>query len=279
MITLRPSSFPSWNDCAGRTAATAHRSLITGSGYELRTPAKHIGAHCGTAVHVAAAYTLKAKLASGGGEIGNESEAVDRAQSALTEAVAADGAMFDGVTDTIPTAQKQIVRMTRSYRAEVAPQIQPKLVEERLTVTIAEGLSLSGRLDALGHEESGRLSDLKTGTRQRVNGAQYGTYSILFRSAGHQVEKLAEFYVPRVREHESQPWPVLSYFPVDVCEHQAVDIADDIGKTFTEFFRRLKTGDKPPENAFRKNPSSVLCSDRFCPAHGTQFCRAHLGAR
>lgn len=189
----------------------------------------------------------------------------------------AEGCIYDEVTDNRPVAQKQIARMVTSYAKGIAPEIEPIAVEERLEADLGDGFILSGQADQVAREPN-KLRDLKTGKFQRANPVQYGLYSRLLRAHGIQVDGLVEDFVPRVRLNKPQPDPRSLVVPIGPAEWAAESTIQDMKASVGEFVRRFHAGDSPPEEAFRANPQSQLCSSRYCPAWGTRFCRLHKGA-
>jgi hypothetical protein len=269
-IIARPSSLPSWCDCPRRGAARLFRSLIEAAGYQLRTLEHNVGASVGTGVHKTAAFSLIQKMDSG--ELGSEDDAIAAGIASLNEEIA-DGVIWDQTTSNKNDAQQQLVRMGKTYRAKVAPKINPVAVEERLKAQVSERMILSGQKDVLAREP-GALRDLKTGKVQRQNMAQYGAYSLLERSNGKPpVEKLIEDFIARSSLRRPQPEPIETEYDVAAAENEAKEILFDIERGLDEFQRRLNDGGAPPEGAFRSNPQSMLCGSKWCAAWGTSWCR------
>ena len=274
---IRCSSLPSWEDCERRGAATSFPELIRDAGFDLRRRQAHVGALVGSGTHAGAAYLLTEKMKSG--EPGNASEAEDRAIAELRKRLEAEGAVWDATTQNYPTAQKQVARMVKTYRRTLAVEITPISVEEELEVKLGGGFILLGHTDALAREFR-RLRDLKTGTTQRANGSQYGAYGLLLRTLGRQIDQIVEDYLERVPLDHAQPDPVSTILPFVEPQQRAYEVIEGIRGSVAEFERRLRDdAPRPPELAFRANPMSVLCSEKFCPAFNTSFCKAHKGAK
>ncbi len=274
-IVARPSSLPGWSDCARRTAARLFRPMIEAAGFELRSLEHHVGASVGTGVHKAAAVSLQAKLDTG--ELGSEDDAVAAGIAEFNEQ-SVQGIIWDDTTHTKNVGQQQVARMAKTYRTKVAPKINPVAVEERLKARVSERMIISGTKDVLAREPDA-IRDLKTGKIQRANAAQYGAYSLLQRSHGTApVKRLVEDFIRRSSLKTPQPEPTALEYDVGAAEQEAREILRDIERSLAEFERRLAVGDLPPEGSFMANPTSMLCSDRYCPAWGTNFCRAHKPA-
>jgi hypothetical protein len=274
--TIRPSSLTTWLDCERRWAARHMGPLVTAMGYDLSPPRPaHVGAAVGSGVHAAAAWSLKRKLETGTDDIGSDADAVEAAIVEFDARVSKEGVTWDGTTENRPTAQRQIARMTRAWRRDVAPEVRPLIVEERVEADVGDGWTVSGQLDTLT-ASPGRLRDTKTGTRRRANGVQYGTYGMLFDAHGYEVRSIAEDYVARVRVDREQPPVETHLIDLEAARTDAWEAIEAIQATTAEFVRRARDPHgRPAHAAFKANPASDLCSDRWCPAWGTAFCRAH----
>ncbi len=272
--TIRPSSLTTWADCGRRWAASVLHAEITQAGYSLRFQAPtHIGAAIGSGVHAGAAWTMEEKRATG--SLGADSEAEDRAIAEF-EARSEYGVGWDEVTSTLPTAKRQLARMTRSYRRHVAPSIEPLVIETRLEADIGDGWAMSGQNDVLAGDPDDVLRDLKTGSRQRSNAVQYGAYVMLFRAHGWGVRSIIEDYIPRVRLDREQPMPIETSIPLRPAIDDAWEAFDGIKRSTAEFERRLADQNgRAPHAAFPANPASALCGERWCRAWGTDFCHSH----
>lgn len=273
-LTIRPSSLTTAADCPRRWAAHHLSDMLATAGYELRpSRAIHVGAAVGGAVHAAAGFTMATKKATG--TLGNETEAIDRAEAEFDDR-AQYGVTWDQATSDVSTAKRQITRMAKTYRRQVAPDLMPLLVEHRLVADVGDGWEISGQLDTLAGDPDDIIEDLKTGTTRRANGVQYATYAMLFRTHGYTVRRIAEDFIRRVPIAHTQPdverididlapaiadaWELIEAIKHDTAEFQA-RVADPHGR--------------PAPNAFRANPASMLCGERWCRAWGTDFCRAH----
>lgn len=271
---LRPSSLPTMPDCQRRFAARHLRDVIASAGYQLAPETlRHVGAAVGTAVHAGVAITLKAKMLTG--ELGNATEAEDQAEAALVDGWN-QGVHVDDTSPNLSTAKIQARRMLRSYRLHLAPVVEPILVEERLVADVGDGWQISGQGDAVTGDPDERLRDLKTGTRRRANQAQYGGYVLVHEAHGFRVPHLTEDYLARVRRDAEQPPPV----SIEIDRRRALlaawEIIGAVKASVAEFDRRVADPHGlEPAGAFLANPNSSLCGQRWCPAWGTDFCRAH----
>lgn len=272
VFKIRPSSLPSFADCERRAIASLFHGKLEGMGWKLRGRMWGIGAVVGTAVHRGVELSLREKMATG--KLCPESTATDAAvQSVADDYKSADFEVVpDKTSPNASAARDQVARMVRSYRRHVAPGLNPTLVEGRLECEINPRVIISGQSDVMTGEP-GRIRDTKTGVKKRAHQAQLGAYRILARAHGHDVNETVEDFVPRVGVTKEQPPPITHVYDPEISERSAVAAIFRLIASVEEFERRLKDGDAPPEDAFLANPQSALCSVKFCPAHGTKFCR------
>lgn len=261
---IRSSMLPSWNDCARRTAAKQYGDLIEGAGFELRSLMPSVGAAIGTAVHAAVEHVLRGKLETGTPASIDDGVAV--ALGALRDEIA-PGAEWDETTPNLQTAEFQVRRLAQAYMPLIT-DIEPAGVELQLSASISDGWELTGKIDLL--TRLGALDDLKTGAIRRPYQAQLGSYSILLRSHGHAVTSVGTTFLPRARKSKPQPAPERQTYDRAVCEAAAFATIKEIRRDVEAF-----EGDGDPF-AFRANPMSLMCSPRYCPAHGTSFCKLHI---
>lgn len=270
---IRVSSLTLYPDCPRRTAARLFWREISAAGHRLRSTPRGIGALIGSAVHRAAEVILREKAASG--RLPPSTVAADCAAQTLGDALAEGEVAMDQVTANRVEAEVQSVGMARAYHRMIAPQVEPVLVEEPLEAEYEPGLVLAGRPDLVAREPD-RVRDLKTSTRLTGRHLpQIGGYALLARSHGYAIEDAAVDGIRRVAVGKPQPEPVSSPVPLAQAEAAAVGVLRHI----VDDLRRFREGD--PERhvlpgdpwAFPANPQSILCSAKFCPAHGTEFCR------
>lgn len=275
-VRIRCSALPSWPDCNRRVAAQIFAPYIAAAGYRLRQLTQNAGALVGIAVHSISAAATLVKME---GVTARVDDALDFAMSELADSVK-KGVIWDEITNTRDTAEKQAIRMARRYQEDVLPRIDPVAVEEELKANLPDGFQLTGRKDSLVREPT-RIIDIKTGKMRRISVAQYGGYSMLDRThrPESQVAILEEIFIPRVSLSKAQPEPASLEFPAAPAEQEAMGIIKDISRAFTEFNEKIVALEPSPETAFRANPRSMLCSPKYCSAWGTDFCRVHAGAR
>ncbi len=269
---IRASSLVRYSDCARRSAAQMFRAEIEGAGHRLRRPPIGIAATLGSATHRSAEIVLREKSQTG--ELPPIDVGTDAALDKLSEDLNHGDTSFDPVTPNRADAVRQAVRMSQLYHREIAPRIQPLLIERRLTARVADGIELSGQADVVAIEP-GQIDDLKTGARSPGNhNAQIGAYSLLARSAGIEIVQGAIDFIKRVPVSKPQPDPIRITVPLAIAEQMAANvlrhIIDDL-RVFREGDERLGLSPGDPA-AFLANPASNLCSAKYCSAHSTSFC-------
>lgn len=271
---IRCSALSGWPDCPRRGAARLFRREIEAAGYKLRHTMRGIGAAIGTAVHRGAEVALTEKAASG--RLPPESVATDAATETIHEQIR-EGVTYDGTsgaTHNRMQAEFQVLVMTLTYHQIIAPQINAVQIEERLEAEIGPGLILSGQPDIIAREPN-KIRDLKTGLRQSSHAPQIGGYSLLARSNNLPIEQGVIDFIRRVPLSKPQPDPVTTEVRIGQAETAAAAIVGNITNSLDTFRhgdaqRNIMPGDPW---AFIANPSSMLCSAKWCPAHGTEFCR------
>ena len=272
---IRCSALTGYPDCERRGAARLFRAEIEAAGFKLRETPRGIGAAVGTSVHKGVAVELDEKATAG--KLPPVSVPTDAAVDELCEQLAQGEVAYDGpkgVTKTRGEAIHSAAKMVRAYHESVAPDVEPISVETRLEAEIMPGFILSGQSDLVAREPRS-VRDLKTGTRSPTSvTAQLGGYSLLNRSHRMAIDSASIDWIQRVRESKEQPDPVSTKVKLDRAETAATMILSHIIKGIETFRhgdpeRRILPGDPW---AFLANPSSVLCSDKWCPAFGTEFC-------
>lgn len=270
-FTIRPSMTSGYPDCNLRGLAKAYPELFKSLGYRLRQTPQSIAASVGTGVHAGGALTLKRKM--GTGDLGSDDEAVAAAIDALHQDMAeGTDILTDELTPTVNVAEQQVKHMLKSYRVHFAPTVRPVAVETRFKADLGDGFIASGQADLVAMEPGG-IDDLKTGAVERVHIAQLGTYSLIYQPHGYRVDWLRQTFIPRVRLNAPQPEPSQVYYDPALAEQIAEARIRQIKRDVIELF---ETGNPL---IIQANPASMLCSDKWCPAWGTNACRQHKGAK
>lgn len=274
IVKVRASALSGYADCPRRTAANLFGYEIEAAGFVLRDTPRGIGATIGTAVHAGAALTLHEKMKAGA--LAPISTVTDCAIESYREG-AREGIMFDRETPASNVAERQITEMLLGYQRVIAPKIEPVIVEERLEADTDFGITLSGQSDVLAREP-GKLRDLKTGKKRGNHRPQLGAYSLLSKSNGLDVETACEDFIQRPSMSKSVPDPVSYPHDVASAEVAAINVLRHIASDLKTFREGDRTHGILPGDpwAFSANASSMLCSEKFCKAWGTEFCTEHM---
>ncbi len=262
-ITIRCSSLSGYNDCPRRWAARHLRGMVVAAGFYPRSLPSSVGAVIGSGTHSAVAFDLEHKMRTGELAAFKDAEAAGIAE--LEDRIEKEGVFFDEVSQDLSAAQMQVRRLARVYREDVGSKILPIVVEQRMNVRHATGMIVSGQIDNL-IEAPNRLRDVKTGKNRGANAPQYGGYSRILRAHSKPIATIREDFIRRVPLHKEQPRVVEVSYDIDTCETAAEQALIRIARDVEAF---QTTGDR---EVFMANPSSSLCSDRYCQAWGTSFC-------
>lgn len=273
---IRASSLPMWSDCERRTAARSFRADVERAGFKLRYDTPGVGLAIGVGVHKAAETMLKEKAQSG--KLPSMADVVDIAMTEFREIVK-PGITFSRDTTSMPDAELQIRRMSGAYRETIAPEVHPMIVEERLEAQVSPLLILNGQPDVVAREP-GAIRDTKTGTTRGNHRPQIGAYSLLARSHNYPIVSAFEDYIPRISIKKPQPPGQSFKHDLAGCETAAINVL----RSMEQALRTFRQGD--PERhlmpgdpwAFLANPASKLCGAKYCPAHGTEFCKESMSA-
>lgn len=254
---------PSYQDCPRRTIARSYRMFVEERGFTVRSGGASIGATVGTGAHAGAAHLLISK------RDGTPCREADAAEIGIVEfrrCLETEGeTVWDATTGNSSTAEKQLVRMTSVFYHQVLPVCLPREVESQRKAQIQPDVFLQGRTDL--ETDDNDLHDLKFGSVPRFYIGQFGGYSLLRRSHGGTIpRRLIMDHIPRVKISAPQPAAVQTLYDPSTAEKAAWATIGFIVRDLTAF---LATGDPWTIPA---NPTSNLCSEKYCPAWGTTFC-------
>ena len=260
---IRCSSLSHYTDCPRRAAAKMFFDEISKEyGFDLTPVNTSAGAAVGTAMHKAleAALVLRAK-----GE--PYAEEMKRIADASMLETSREGIVWDDTTFDKSIGAMQAVRQAHSI-LDVFPDLDEIAIEGEFTADLGDDFILSGHIDIRGREgKVHTIQDFKSGIVKRVNIPQYGGYSLLVRTSGQKVDLLREIYAKRVGKTKPQPAPVIQEYEPAMAENFAYAIIRRIKADLMEFRRTGKPW------VWLPNPNSMMCSQHYCPAYGTKFCK------
>ncbi len=262
-VNLRVSTLPHWNDCPRRGSTKLFKKLIKEEGYELNDEHRNVSAAVGTGAHASAHHILKEKQEGHEAKI---SESIEIGVERFKQEVEL-GIDYDGTTANRNEAEKQITTIAKEYKRVIAPQIEPVEMEVSLKVKIPNNeiiLTLSGHPDVI---ERRAIRDTKTGRSVHQYPAQLGGYHIIASPINNTwYEKLIIDWLPRVPVKKPYPGAQTYEMPVKTCITEAKAVILAIKNQTTDFL------DRKTPICFPANPSSILCSEKYCLAYGTDYC-------
>ena len=269
MPNIRASMLSGHPDCTRRSVARQYRKHFEAKGYEFKTLAPSIGSSAGTATHTGIGEMFKAKWK---GETVNLDAAVEAAITGFREEIQ-DGATWDDTSPNANVAELQIRNMIQAYSVGPLQSVMPLTVngapaiELELKANTGDGWTLTGHIDLVTDEYV--IRDFKTGSVNREYFAQLGAYSLLVRSAGMITTpiELVKDFIQRTRKTKVQE-PCVTYdYPVAPSERAAMGVIKAIKREMAVYD---ETGDL--DEAFPANLHSMMCTPKYCLAHGTGFC-------
>jgi hypothetical protein len=258
-VIIRSSMLPSYADCARRTVAKQWPKLLAEAGYEVRRLLPSAGAAVGTAAH-AAVEGLRRQLWAGQ-DADLPAAMVPALEKLQTEL--SPGAEWDTTTPNVAAAEVQVRRLAQAMLPLLREQ-RPAAVELALAANLKDGWELTGHIDYLG--EGGEVDDYKTGAVRRPYQTQLGSYAILAKAHNYHVTTVSITWARRARADRPQPPPEVQRYDVEVATSEAWCTIERIKREMEEFKRSGDAGVLPA------NPMSMMCSQKYCPAHGTSFC-------
>lgn len=262
LARLRPSFLPNYQDCARRAAAQQWRFEIQERGFEIRDLLPSVGAAVGSAAHKAIAQALEIKK-----ESGVMVEYQDMVPIAAEEfnALTEGGVEFDSTSTNALHAKQQISGIIQEFAATALVNVQPVAVENKLECQHpAGGWSLDGTYDC--KDINGAIYDWKTSIRNRIYQSQLGAYGILERAVGREVTALKVGWIKRTAF--TKPQADIKVYEYDLVDsiNLAFSVANRAAK---DYFNFMATGDP---DSFMSSPDSMMCTKRYCPVFGTEFC-------
>lgn len=270
---IRCSATNSYGDCARRAATSVIAEDIAAAGHKLRKTTPSVASHIGTGVHSASAMMLVDKLASGTWSL---DAALDAGVDSMRLRCEQEGASWDGDVRNMAEAERQVIRMSRAYSAVVAPKIQPIDIENRLEANLGGGFVLSGQSDVTAREPD-TIRDTKTGAQLGSYRPQIGGYGRLQRSWNMPATKGVIDFIRRGSLNKDQAPPVEIEIDIAAAEAANERVVDDMIHSINVFRYGSDDGRIRPGDpwAFIANPSSRLCSPKWCAAWGSTFCKEH----
>ena len=257
-----------YNDCHRRAIAHQFGTEIRSVGFELNTTKSSVGASLGTATHKVIERFFNSFINS---ENFNQQSAVDDAISEFKENTK-EGVIWDDATPNIDVLVMQTNRMATAYIETIGKTVKPVATEVSLKADINETWLLSGHVDLIcknadSEVDNIHVRDLKTGKLSRSHHNQLGAYSLLVKHNNYSDVKVAAIdFLKRCPKTKPQELPVTTKYKVSVCEGSAWFTIQHIIENDEKFIKNLNPLHIPD------NSMSMMCSEKYCCAYGTDFC-------
>lgn len=263
MINIRASMLPSYQDCPRRSAAGQFRTIIEAAGYTLNQRPQIVGIAVGQGLHAGVKQQADTFISSG--QWGSIDDAIDSGIDRYHQDIK-DGVIFDNNTVSSNEAEKQIITQVKSFVYEVTPHIKPVKCERKyISVTEDKEFEFTGSADLIDTDDI--IDDIKGGARSRPYHAQFGGYALLRRAEREgETKGCRVWHMPRVSTKKSYPGAQMHVYDVKLCILSASYTINQIKSNVKSFLKTKSSW------AFPANPLSMMCSDKYCPAWGTEFC-------
>ena len=259
-MKIRASDLPSYSDCNRRGFYRMFRKDIEQIGYVTDPDfRKNVGAAIGTGAHFGVGKKLMARQMFMGDKLSND----DAISIGITRyrTVAEEGLTFDDTTHNSNRAEHQIGRIMTAHFYYVLPYTTPLHVEEEFKAKYKDVIVV-GHPDLV---EATGIRDLKSGKNKSVCQSQLGVYSLMAKLKGVKVQNLIQDWIPRKKNMDNPKYTEIRY-NVEASENFAKQIIAGIKSQYEKFIDTEESGLIPA------NPMSILCSKKFCPVYGTDFC-------
>jgi hypothetical protein len=244
MVRIRPSGVSSFYNCPLQWKLTHLDGLKS---------IPNSRAMIGTAVHKVAEITWKEAIESGAKDL-NESKSTDIASETFKE-LDKEGMKYNGF-DTFESCQKEAIEGAKCFTREIAPkEAIPKAVEKFYSIDLQNGFEIAGSVDYVGVD---MIADLKT-TRKKATPNNYllqqSIYAVL---SGAKECKIQNIVLKKKPESHILP-----------LEHNIKYTK----KIVNDLITRIKSYQESGNSLlFPANPTSCLCSDKYCSFFGTDKC-------
>lgn len=262
---ISASATPTAHDCMRRCASKAFGArkpkesrfgkLLIEAGFEFPKRGTNYGQVVGSSIH-----DVVDKFIS----TGNEEESLQSGIDYLYENCS--NAEGDSTTPTIKMAEHQTVLIGKYVVRNILPTLDIAFHEMELKATLNKNFILTGHIDIGAFDENDQINirDWKFGKNANGYGAQIGCYDYLLdanewnTSGKHFID-----HIPRTKT-------TIKHTPITINAEKANLLARGTVRNIVNAVNQFEKSGNP--EVFIANPSSSLCSAKFCPAFGTSFC-------
>lgn len=266
-IEIRCSALSRYADCPRSAAARLFKNEI--GKYGLAPSQNSAGAAIGTAVHAMMADLFRQKLETGHMDI---SRAAENRESQFVNELEKD-TIWDATTPHIETAKKQVRALCRAF-LPIAEMTDPLDFETKREAWVnplggqSVTVKLTGTRDVM--DTNYEIHDHKTGRSFPKAHAQLGGYALLADLNDEEVRAVRINFAPRLGVTKLDDTVARSLrLDIDECRNAAWNTIREIQKHYEDFLSRKDS----PEWAFPANPYSQICTEKYCSAYGTEWCK------
>ena len=273
MLSFRASSFGDYESCPRRFGARflLASGMANDFGFHARPLQNNIGAVIGTAVHSGVAHLMRELKRTGEHGGYGRTQAAQSVAGCEVADMTQEPVHLDSTTKTTTAAIATAQGMVARYHIDARPSSEPVIIESGMAAIfphpdlMEEGYRVTGTMDLYMVERE--LWDFYTGRNPPNKVAQSGNYSLILRSNEHEVDRISIKHALRVGGTNTQPPIATVDIPQVIAERHALAVSRRAAHDVNEM---LRTGDA---EVLMANPSDRLCGKKYCPAHGTSFCR------
>jgi len=263
-IKVRSSYLSHFFDCPKRTLVKIFPEIK--EEYNFIEPPRSIGSVIGSGVHKGIAYALNYKDSQYEPKI---SDIIECSVNEVEEIVK-NKVLWDAITPNINAGTGQIEKIDHTFYNQSYRKLNPLRIEHSYSGKISLNsakINLSGTPDLINKGKGVDIIDFKTGVALANYQSQLGAYSLLYQTNEKvKPEKLMLEFYPRVRKTKEVEPSFIEYDRI-FSEKNAYGTLIEISRLYDLF-----TAEKDPDY-IPANPQSKLCSPKYCPCFGTDFCK------
>ena len=267
-LLIRVSALPGYADCPRRGFARMFRKNLEKQGYEFAPGRRSIATAIGDGVHAMMADLFKQKISYGTMSV---AQAQAAREAKFLESINDGEIIYDETTRSVDQAKRQMMAICEAFMP-IAQMTDMVAVEDELEAVVsplgdfAIPVRLRGHRD--GKDARNEIHDHKTGKEISAYHSQMGGYALLSQLRDEEVAGVRVNFAPRLPVSRLHETAARSFrYPLDECVTAAWQTIRTIQQEFEHY---LESGE---EWAFPANPQSQSCTEKYCLAYGTKWCK------
>lgn len=275
-LSVRASSLANWNLCPRRAYAKDFRKELADRGYTLNQGRSNFNTLVGSCVH-----DLAGSLPEHKDDLVNDWFTAERERVGAEVDQSLQTKSWDHATEQAARILGKLVHhpSIQKMREKADKLLVEKFLEQRF-----DHVTLTGHVDLYDLEDR-ELVDVKCSGKSEAPraDAQLGAYSLLLTKAKKPMPREMKVIWMPVRGLKSeQPDPVDVEYDVPTAMRHAAVTASNAHRIYTD--ARVRARKRAERNGgdpnirgedLPSNPGCWACSEKWCPAHGTDFCPAY----